>query len=153
MVLVFPSLTPLEAGSPMRYVTRLRVRIGSMQSLTNMVITRSSLLWQIHTVRFLKILCALSGWWKTLLRRILVSLSHFQIRLPQSPQILLLSRCRGAFFSRMRMQLGAAITKAAAARFVADGADDGLPARIFCERRALSRSSPLLDLPLYHAPC
>ena len=56
------------------------------------------------------------------------------------------------FFLRMRVQLGTAIAKAATARFVTDGADDGLPVRIFCEKRAPSRASPLPDLPLYHAP-
>jgi hypothetical protein len=60
---------------------------------------------------------------------------------------------RGAFFSRMRVQLGAAIAKAAAARFITDGADDGLPIHVFGERKAPARASPLSDLPLYHAPC
>ena len=60
--------------------------------------------------------------------------------------------CRGAFFSRMRVQLGAAIAKAAAARFVTDGTDDGLPVHVVCEKRAPTRASSLPDLPLYHAP-
>ena len=59
---------------------------------------------------------------------------------------------RGSFFSRMRVQLGAAIAKAAAARFVQDSADDGLPVRVLWEKKAPSRAAPLPDLPLYHAP-
>ena len=53
----------------------------------------------------------------------------------------------------MRVQLGAAIAKAAAARFVPDNADDGLPVRIIWERGGLARASLLPDLPLSHAPC
>ena len=41
--------------------------------------------------------------------------------------------CCCTFFSGMRVQLGTAIAKAAAARFVPDNDDDGLPVRIFCE--------------------
>ena len=77
----------------------------------------------------------------------MVFLRHLHIRLRLSGHIALV-----ALFARMRVHLGAAIAKAAAARFVTDGADDGLQVRIFYEWRALSRSSPLPDLPLYHAP-
>lgn len=60
---------------------------------------------------------------------------------------------RGSFFSRMRVQLGAAIAKAAAVRFITDNTDDGLPLHTCWDRRAHDCAAPLPDLPLYHAPC
>jgi len=60
---------------------------------------------------------------------------------------------RGAFFSRMRVQIGTALAKAAAARFITDNADDGLPLHVVWERKAPQGASALPDLPLYHAPC
>ena len=59
---------------------------------------------------------------------------------------------RGSFFSRMRVQIAAALAKAAAARFVTDGADDGLPIRLFSTRHTAKQADPLPELPLYHAP-
>ena len=63
------------------------------------------------------------------------------------------SAVRGSFFSRMRVQLGAAIAKAAAVRFITDNSDDGLPIHTCWDRRAHGCVPPLPDLPLYHAPC
>jgi hypothetical protein len=51
----------------------------------------------------------------------------------------------------MRVQIGAAIARAAVARFFPDNADDGLPVHVHCETPA--SASPLPDLPLYHAQC
>lgn len=59
---------------------------------------------------------------------------------------------RGVFFSRMRVQLGAALAKAAAARMVRDGVEDGLPLRVVWERKMGGQVAPLPDLPLYHSP-
>ena len=80
-----------------------------------------------------------------------LSQPHSDSASPESPDDFAVRR--GSFFSRMRVQLGAAIAKAAAARFVTDGADDGLPVRVICEKRAPTGVSLLPDLPLYHAPC
>ncbi len=59
---------------------------------------------------------------------------------------------RAFFFSRMRVQVGAAVAKAAAACFVHDDVDDGLPFRTLYERRVADQASSMPDLPLYHAP-
>ena len=59
---------------------------------------------------------------------------------------------RGFFFSRMRVQVAAAIAKAAAARFVQDDVDDGLPLHTMYERKVADRALEMPDLPLYHVP-
>jgi hypothetical protein len=60
---------------------------------------------------------------------------------------------RGFFFSRMRrVQLAAAIAKAAAARFVQDDVDDGLPIHTLYEKKVAGQALDLPDLPLYHVP-
>jgi hypothetical protein len=59
---------------------------------------------------------------------------------------------RGFFFSRMRVQLAAAIAKAAAARFVQDDGDSGLPIHTLYEQKVAGRALDLPDLPLYHVP-
>ena len=59
---------------------------------------------------------------------------------------------RGSYFSRMRVQLGAAVAKAAAVRFLPDNVSDDLPLRIHWEMRSpAGGAAPLPDLPLYHA--
>ena len=60
---------------------------------------------------------------------------------------------RGSFFSRIRVQIAAAIAKAAAAHFVPESVDDGLPLPISWDRRAPGEAAPAHDLPLYHTPC
>ena len=62
---------------------------------------------------------------------------------------------RGSFLSRMRVQIGAAIAKAAAARFVPDSSNEGdnLPLHIPWQRGNPAMAAPLPDLPLYHSPC
>ena len=60
---------------------------------------------------------------------------------------------QGSFFSRIRVQIAAAIAKAAAARFVPDSVDDGLPLPISWDRRAPGEATPAHDLPLCHTPC
>jgi hypothetical protein len=57
-----------------------------------------------------------------------------------------------AFFSRMRVQLAAAIAKAAAARFVQDDVDDDLPIHTLYEQKVAGQTLDLPDLPLYHVP-
>ena len=59
---------------------------------------------------------------------------------------------RGSFFSRIRVQVGAALAKAAAARFVPDSADDGLPLPVLWDRKAPGTAASPHDLPLYHRP-
>jgi hypothetical protein len=59
---------------------------------------------------------------------------------------------RWFFFSRMRVQLAAAIVKAAAARFVQDDVDDCLPIHTLYEQKVAGQASDLPDLPLYHVP-
>ncbi len=59
---------------------------------------------------------------------------------------------RGFFFSRMRVQVAAAIAKAAAARFVQDDVDDGLPLHTMYEGKVADRALGMPDLPLYHVP-
>jgi hypothetical protein len=63
-----------------------------------------------------------------------------------SPQGLLFNRSPKAldiFFSRMRVQVAAAIAKAAAARFVQDDVDDGLPIHTMYERKVADRAFAL----------
>ncbi len=52
----------------------------------------------------------------------------------------------------MRVQLAAAIVKAAAARFVQDDVDDCLPIHTLYEQKVAGQASDLPDLPLYHVP-
>jgi hypothetical protein len=52
----------------------------------------------------------------------------------------------------MRVQLAAAIAKAAAARFVQDDVDDGLPIHTLYEQKVAGQALDLPDLPLYHVP-
>jgi hypothetical protein len=64
---------------------------------------------------------------------------------------------RGFFFSRMRVQLAAAIAKAAASAarhksFVQDDVDDGLPIHTLYEQKVAGQALDLPDLPLYHVP-
>lgn len=59
----------------------------------------------------------------------------------------------GSFLSRMRVQIGAAIAKAAAARFVPDSSNDELPLHVPWQRGRPATAAPLPDLPLYHSPC
>jgi len=59
---------------------------------------------------------------------------------------------RGSYFSRMRVQLGAALAKAAAVRFVRDGVDDGLPVHVHWDNPVAGGPLPPPDLPLYHTP-
>jgi hypothetical protein len=56
------------------------------------------------------------------------------------------------FFSHMRVQVGAALAKAAAARFVHDDVDNGLPLRTTYERKVVDQACSMPDLPLYHVP-
>jgi hypothetical protein len=59
----------------------------------------------------------------------------------------------GFFFSRMRrVQLAAAIAKAAAARFVQDDVDSGLPIHTLYEQKVAGQALDLPDLPMYHVP-
>jgi hypothetical protein len=51
-----------------------------------------------------------------------------------------------------RVQLGAALAKAAATRFVQDSVDDGLPIRVLYEHNSASQAPNIPDLPLYHMP-
>jgi hypothetical protein len=55
----------------------------------------------------------------------------------------------GSSFSHIRVRDGAAVAKAAAARFMPDIADDGLPVN----KPTVSKPSTTYDLPLYHKPC
>ncbi len=67
----------------------------------------------------------------------------------------LFTKQRGSVFSRIRVQIGAAIAKVAAARFVPDSADDGLPLPVVWDRPKIPTHipAPEPDLPLYHTPC
>lgn len=56
---------------------------------------------------------------------------------------------RGFFFSRMRVQVGAALANAAA-RFVQGNVDDGLPIHTMYERKVAALALDMPDLPLYH---
>jgi hypothetical protein len=58
----------------------------------------------------------------------------------------------GFFFSRMRVQVAAAIAKAAAACFVQDDVDDSLPIHTMYERKVVDWALEMPDLPLYHVP-
>jgi hypothetical protein len=58
----------------------------------------------------------------------------------------------GSLFSHFRVQLGAALAKAAGARFVRDSVDDGLPIRVLYEHNSASQAPDIPDLPLYHMP-
>ncbi len=72
-----------------------------------------------------------------------------------SAPVTVLDECavqRGFFFSRMRVQLAAAIAKAAAARFVQDAVDNGLPIHTLYEQKVAGQALDLPDLPLYHVP-
>ncbi len=59
---------------------------------------------------------------------------------------------RGFFFSHMRVQVAAAVAKAAAARFVQDDVDYGLSIHTMYERKVAGRALDMPDLPLYHVP-
>ena len=72
---------------------------------------------------------------------------------PSSSQLDTFALTRGSYFSRMRVQIGAAIAKAAAVRFLADNTTDSLPLPTHWDRRSPAKAAPLPDLPLYHAPC
>ncbi len=50
------------------------------------------------------------------------------------------------------VQVAAAIAKAAAARFVQDDVDDGLPIHTMYERKVADRALEMPDLLLYHVP-
>jgi hypothetical protein len=65
------------------------------------------------------------------------------------------TKLRGSLFSRFRVQIAAAIEKAAAARFVPDSTNDGIPTFVVWDRgrKPLTNSAPEDDLPLYHIPC
>ncbi len=52
----------------------------------------------------------------------------------------------------MRVQVAAAIAKAAAARFVQDDVDDCLPLHTMYERKVADWALEMPDLPLYHVP-
>ncbi len=52
----------------------------------------------------------------------------------------------------MRVQVAAAIAKAAAARFVQDDVDDCLPIHAMYERKVEDLVLEMPDLPLYHVP-
>ena len=56
------------------------------------------------------------------------------------------------FFSRMRVQVGAARAKAVAAQLVQDDVDDGLPIHTMYERKVAALALDMPDLPLYHVP-
>ncbi len=66
---------------------------------------------------------------------------------------------RGSLFSRFRVQIAAAIAKAqaeaAAARFVPDSTNDGIPTFVVWDRgrKPSANSAPEDDLPLYHISC
>jgi hypothetical protein len=55
---------------------------------------------------------------------------------------------RGSLFSHFRVQIGAALAKAAAARFLQDTVDDGLPIRVLYEHKLASQAPDIPDLPL-----
>jgi hypothetical protein len=59
----------------------------------------------------------------------------------------------GSSFSRIRVRVGAAVAKAAAARFMPDSADDSLPVPVFWNQPTASKRSTTYDLPLFHKPC
>ncbi len=61
--------------------------------------------------------------------------------------IYLVVRCEGS-----RMHDGYLISSAAA-RFMPDSADDGLPVPVFWNKPTASKPSSTYDLPLYHKPC
>ncbi len=52
----------------------------------------------------------------------------------------------------MRVQVAAAIAKAAAACFVQDDVDDSLPIHTMYERKVVDWALEMPDLPLYHVP-
>jgi hypothetical protein len=52
----------------------------------------------------------------------------------------------------MSVQIAAAIAKAAAARFVQDDVEDGLPIHTIYKQKVAGQALALPDLPLYHVP-
>ncbi len=58
----------------------------------------------------------------------------------------------GSLFSHFRVQIGAALAKAAAARFLQDSVYDGLPIRVLYEHKSASQAPEIPDQPLYHMP-
>ncbi len=63
------------------------------------------------------------------------------------------NKLRGSLFSRFKqVQIAAAIAKAAAARFMPDSTNDGIPTFVVWDRgrKPLTNSAPEDDLPLYH---
>jgi hypothetical protein len=59
----------------------------------------------------------------------------------------------GSSFLHIQVRVGAAVAKAAAARFMPDSADDGLPVPVFWNKPTAYKPSTTYDLPLYHKPC
>jgi hypothetical protein len=65
------------------------------------------------------------------------------------------TKLRGSLFSRFRVHIAAAIAKAAAARFVLDCTNDGIPTFVVWDRsrKPLTNSAPEDNLPMYYIPC
>jgi len=59
----------------------------------------------------------------------------------------------GSSFSHIRVRVGAAVAKAAVARFMPDSADNGLPVPVFWDKPTASKPSLTYDHPLHHKPC
>jgi hypothetical protein len=104
-------------------------------------------------VKFLKTSCALSGW---LPQATSASTNFCPSQLPftdtSAPMLDEFALQLGFFFSRMRVQIAAAIAKAAAACFVQDDVEDGLPIHTIYEQKVVGQALALPNLPLYHVP-
>jgi hypothetical protein len=60
--------------------------------------------------------------------------------------------CPSTFMRSQILSCSQTLSKAAAARFVQDDVDNGLPLHTMYERKVADRALEMPDLPLYHVP-